>query len=149
MTSHHHEVPTHLNVEDKVLLGLSVRQFLYVLVGSSASYTLWDQSTGLAAALRVTLVTLSVATTLAFALLRPADRPLEEWLAAALVFAATPKQAIWQPREPQPGDWYLPGLSWQELAPSLAWAEDDGEDNGRVDGRDVGGNIGGNVGVRI
>jgi len=31
----HHEVPTHLDVEDKVLYGLTVRQFLYLLVGSS------------------------------------------------------------------------------------------------------------------
>ena len=47
--SNHHEVPTHLNVEDKVVLGLSVRQFLYMLVGSSASYTLWEQSATLGA----------------------------------------------------------------------------------------------------
>src|SRR5438132_14391804 len=42
--SKHHEVPTHLNVEDKVVFGLSVRQFLYMLVGSSASYTPWEQA---------------------------------------------------------------------------------------------------------
>ena len=87
----HHEVPTHLNVEDKVLFGLSVRQFLYVLVGSSVCYSMWDQSAGLSDALRVPMVVIGVGITLAFALLRPADRPLEEWLAAALVFAATRK----------------------------------------------------------
>jgi hypothetical protein len=32
MTLTHHEVPTHLDVEDKVLYGLTVRQFLYLLV---------------------------------------------------------------------------------------------------------------------
>jgi hypothetical protein len=124
----HHEVPTHLNVEDKVLFGLTVRQFLYVLVGSSATYTMWDQSASLGiAALRVCLAVVCVGTTLAFALLRPADRPLEEWLAAALVFAASPRQAIWQPAEPDPADWRPAGASWQALAPSLSWAEDDGE----------------------
>ena len=57
----HHEVPTHLNVEDKVLFGLTVRQFLYMLVGSSASYTLWDQLAGLGDPVRVALVALCVA----------------------------------------------------------------------------------------
>ena len=46
MPSMHHEVPTHLNVEDKLLLGLTARQFLYLLVGSSASYALWGQAQG-------------------------------------------------------------------------------------------------------
>ena len=123
----HHEVPTHLNVEDKVLLGLSVRQFLYVLVGSSVCYSLWEQSAGLSEVLRVPMVLIGAGTTLAFALLRPADRPLEEWLAAALVFAATDKQATWIPMEPDPADWRLAGVSWQELAPSLVWGEGEGE----------------------
>ena len=76
----HHEVPTHLNVEDKVLFGLTVRQFLYMLVGTSATYTLWEQLAGLGDFVRVAIGTLCVVLTLAFALLRPADRPLEEWL---------------------------------------------------------------------
>jgi hypothetical protein len=126
MTIRHHEVPTHLNVEDRVLFGLTARQFLYVLVGSSASYALWDQTLWLADALRVASVAASVAATLAFALVRPADRPLEELLAAALLYAATPRRATWQPAEPRPGDWRPEGASWQELAPSLAWAADDG-----------------------
>jgi len=124
----HHEVPTHLNVEDKVLLGLSVRQFLYVLVGSSVCYSLWEQSAGLGDVLRVPMVLVGVGTTLAFALLRPADRALEEWLAAALVFAATQKQATWIPIEPDPVDWRLAGASWQELAPSLVWGDGEVEE---------------------
>ena len=127
MTTRHHEVPTHLNVEDRVLFGLTARQFLYVLVGSSASYTLWEQTLGLADPLRVASVAVCLATTLAFALLRPADRALEEWLVAALVYAATPRRATWQPAEPRPADWRPEGTNWQELAPSLVWAEDDGE----------------------
>jgi hypothetical protein len=124
--SRHHEVPTHLNVEDKVLFGLSVRQFLYMLVGSSASYTLWEQSVTFGDALRVGLVAISASITLAFALLRFAERPLEEWLAAGLVYAATPRRTTWQPCEPDPADWRPLGAGWQELAPSLRWAEDDG-----------------------
>src|SRR5919202_4205727 len=103
MTRHHHEIPTHLNVEDKVVLGLSVRQLLYLLVGSSASYTLWQHAVAAGDVVRISLVALSLATTLAFALLRPAGRPLEEWLAALLVFAATPRQAVWRRGGAEPG----------------------------------------------
>ena len=120
-----HEVPTHLNVEDKVVFGLTVRQFLYLLVGSSTSYTLWQQMVVLPDPLRVLVVGLSVLHTLAFALVRPAGRPLEEWMVAALVYVATPRQATWQVREPDPTDWRPTGGRWQELTPDLSWAEDD------------------------
>jgi hypothetical protein len=123
----HHEVPTHLNVEDKVLFGLTVRQFLYMLVGSSVTYTLWEQSDGVADAPRIVIGVVCVIVTLAFALLRPADRPLEEWLAAAVVYVASPRRSTWQPLEPKALDWRPAAGGWQELAPSLSWAEDAGE----------------------
>src|SRR5579864_8390050 len=121
----HHEVPTHLNVEDKVLYGLTVRQFLYLLVGSSGAYSVWDQMSSFPTPLRAAVAALCVALTLGFALLRPADRPLEEWLAAALIYLATPRRAIWCPAEPRPGDWYPAGENWQELAPNPSWVEDE------------------------
>jgi hypothetical protein len=113
-----------LNVEDKVLFGLTVRQFLYVLVGSSVTYTVWEQSAGLADAARIAVGAVCVVVTLAFALLRPADRPLEEWLAAALVYAASPRRSTWQPIEPELPDWRPAAGGWQEQAPSQSWAED-------------------------
>jgi hypothetical protein len=125
MKTRHHEVPTHLDVEDKVLFGLTVRQFLYLLVGSSASYALWEQATGLGDLVRGLSVVLCGGMTVAFALLRPAGRALEEWLVAALVFAASPRQSVWRPREPLVEDWRPFGDSWQELAPSLVWASDE------------------------
>lgn len=123
----HHEVPTHLNVEDKVVFGLTVRQFLYMLVGSSATYTAWEHLNGLPGPLRFAIATLCVGLTVAFALLRPADRPLEEWMAAALVYAAVPRRCIWRPAEPDPADWRPAGGGWQELVPSLSWVEDEAD----------------------
>jgi hypothetical protein len=125
MTTTRHEVPTHLDVEDKVLFGLTVRQFLYLLVGSSASYGLWDQAAVVGDGLRLAGTGACAAVTLAFALLRPAGRALEEWLVAALVFAASPRRATWQPVEPLAADWRPAGAGWQELTPSLVWAEDE------------------------
>jgi hypothetical protein len=123
----HHEVPTHLNVEDKVLFGLTVRQFLYMLVGSSVAYTIWEQSAALGDGARMCLGALCVMVTLAFALLRPAGRPLEEWLAAALVYAAAPRRSVWQLEEPRTSDWRPAAGGWQDLAPSPSWVEDDGQ----------------------
>jgi PrgI family protein len=127
MTLQHHEVPTHLNVEDKILLGLTARQFLYLLVGSSTTYLVWDQSTSFGQLPRLVLAGVLVLITLVFALLRPAGRAPEEWLTAALAFAAAPKRATWRPRTPAASDWRLADASWHELAPSLAWADQEGE----------------------
>ncbi len=124
MSARHHEVPTHLNVEDKVLFGLTVRQFLYVLVGCSAAYALWDQLGSSALGIRVIVVGLCASLTLALALLRPAGRALEEWLLAALLFAASPRRATWQSSEPDILDWRPVGRTWQELAPTAVWADE-------------------------
>ena len=42
MPSGRHEIPTHLNVEDRAVYGLSVRQLTYLVVGSSGGYQLWS-----------------------------------------------------------------------------------------------------------
>jgi hypothetical protein len=121
----HHEVPTHLNVEDKVLFGLTVGQFLQVLVGTSASYTLWDQTVALAEPARIALVATSVCLTLGFALVRPGGRAPEEWLVAVLIFVGSPRRSTWQPTAPDPADWRPAGGGWHELAPSVSWAEEE------------------------
>jgi hypothetical protein len=126
MTGRHHEVPTHLMVEDRVLFGLTVRQFLHVLVGCSAAYAAWDQLAPLAEVVRATLVALALITGVAFALVKPGGRALEEWLLAAVMFAGAARSATWQPHEPDAADWRPADGQWQELAPSLTWAEDDG-----------------------
>ena len=38
MRNRQHEIPTHLNVEDKLVFGLTMRQFLYIIVGCSVAY---------------------------------------------------------------------------------------------------------------
>ena len=123
MPMRRYEVPTHLDVEDKVLLGLTVRQFLYALVGSSAAYAVWDQLAPFAGGLRVAAVGICILATLAFVLVRPAGRALEEWLGAALLFGASARRATWQPREPDTLQWRPTTGNWQELPPDAIWAE--------------------------
>ena len=55
MSRHRHEIPTHLNVEDKAFYGFSARQVMYVTVGLSGSYALWNQWPGVPLLLRLTL----------------------------------------------------------------------------------------------
>jgi hypothetical protein len=125
MRRRQHEIPTHLNVEDKVLFGLTVRQFLYVLVGASVSYGLWNQMPEAPFALRVSIVGACLLLTAALVLVRPHGRPLEEWLLAACAYAAIPRQATWRPHEPSPLDWRPAAGAWHELTPSLMWTDED------------------------
>ena len=125
MSRAHHEIPTHLEVEDKLLLGLTARQFLYLVVGCSLAYGVWQQP-ALADGVRAGLAIASGLCAAVVALVRPLGRPLEEWVVAGVFYAASPRQSTWRPREPLLTDWRLPSGGWQELAPELelAWAED-------------------------
>lgn len=120
-----HEIPTHLNVQDKLIFGLTMRQFLYLLVGCSIAYSLWEQMAGAPSPLRIGLSTLCLLIAAALALVQPFDRPLEEWLLAGVVYASRPRIATWQPIEPLVTDWRPAAAGWQELAPDLVWAEDE------------------------
>jgi PrgI family protein len=130
-----HEIPTHLNVEDKVLLGLTVRQLLYLMVGCSLGYGLAShgvaehalgalvggQAPRLAEYARLALAGACVLLAAAFALVRPLGRSLEEWLVAGACYVATPRRATWQPPAARASDWVPASGDWQELAPALDW----------------------------
>jgi len=116
-----HEIPTHLNVEDKAFYGLTARQLMWLMVGGASGYGLWTQSPDLPAGLRLALAGLCFALALALALVRPQGRGLEEWAFVALHYAALPKRSAWRPREPQPAAWRPAGEDWAERAPRLSW----------------------------
>ncbi|HEY3058964.1 MAG TPA: PrgI family protein [Chloroflexota bacterium] len=125
MTTRQHEIPTHLNVEDKVLFGLTMRQFLYILVGCSTAYGLWEQALDAPSAVRVAISGLCLVLAVALALLCPFGRPLEEWLLAGLLYFAAPRSSCWRQRDPDPTDWRPASGAWQELAPNLVWADEE------------------------
>jgi hypothetical protein len=116
-----HEIPTHLNVEDKVLYGLSVRQVMYLTIGCAAGYALWNQWPELALVARLGLAAACVAVAAAVALVRPYGRGLEEWAFVALHYLAVPKLSVWRPRPPDRAARRPPGGSWAEFAPRLGW----------------------------
>jgi len=122
--SRRHEIPTHLNVEDRAIYGLTIRQVMYLTVGAASGYGLWNQWPVLPIPLRALLVAVPVVLALTFALLRPADRPLDEWIFVGLHHLALPKRTVWRVRELSGSDWISTDADWKELRPELAWQEE-------------------------
>jgi len=93
-----HEIPTHLNVEDKAFAGLTMRQLMTAAVGLGMAY-------GAASELPVPIPVRLVAAGIVLvavaivALWRPAGRPMEDWMFVLLRYWATPRTAVWRPRE--------------------------------------------------
>ena len=118
-----HEIPTHLNVEDRAIYGLTIRQVMYLIVGGAGGYALWNQWPGLPLALRGAIVLPCLLAALILALMRPYGRGLDEWLFVALHHFAVARASVWRPRES-----HLIGSetenTWEELVPSLLWKED-------------------------
>lgn len=127
MTRARHEIPTHLNVEDKVFYGLSVRQVMYLTIGCATGYALWNQWPELAFVIRLGLATACLAVATAVALVRPHGRGLEEWAFVALHYLAVPKASVWRPRTSDPARWRPADGRWAELAPQLSWASTRGD----------------------
>lgn len=124
MSRHRHEIPTHLGIEDKAFYGLTVRQVMELTVGAAGGYSLWNQWPGLALPVRACLVAVPVVLAVTFALLRPADRPLDEWIFVALHHLALPKHSVWRVPEPDAAAWISGEPNWEELRPDLAWKEE-------------------------
>src|SRR4051794_32613881 len=91
-----YELPTHLQVEDTLLLGLTVRQLLRLLIGASLAYGFWDQATALHSFVRLGITAGLALLGFLVALVRPGGRPLDQWLLAALIFYVLPRRGIWK-----------------------------------------------------
>ena len=124
-----HEIPTHLGVQDKLILGLSARQLMLVLAGLTAAHAVWSQLAALAwlpLAARVALACAVAAVFLAAALVRPHGRGLDEWAFAIDRYAALPKVSIW--RREAAGAAHLSGAETgpdrteaQDARPAVPW----------------------------
>jgi hypothetical protein len=110
-----YQIPTHLSVPDKItlpLLGFTLsvtsRQGLILLVGWNMTFNLWQVLAFLNAygaagqGLRIALAGSLALLALLFALVRIAERHLEEWLVVLLHYATSPSVFVWQPLPPVP-----------------------------------------------
>ena len=118
-----HEIPTHLNVEDKAFLGLSVRQFMDLSAGLAGSYGLWNQWPDLPAALRLALAIAALAVAVSMALLRPGGRRLEEWAFTAVRYALVAKTSTWSAEGRGSQQRRAADGAWEDLRPRVAWNE--------------------------
>ena len=113
-----YELPTHLQVEDVLIAGLTARQLLRLVIGASLAYGVWDQVVWLPPEVRLALAAVLAVIGVLFALLRPGGRPLDQWLLAGLLFVVLPRRLVWRPGMmlPQsPGE--QPGWAELELQP--------------------------------
>ena len=128
-----YELPTHLQVEDVLIAGLTARQLVRLMVGASLAYGLWDQTATLPMFVRLSATGVLAVAGLLLALIRPAGRPLDQWLIAALLFAAAPHRQLW--RRSTPDFLCLPPSEtqgWAELAPRPDWISDDDSTDGHA-----------------
>jgi PrgI family protein len=118
-----HEIPTHLNVEDTVLLGLTARQLGTLMACAAVGYRVWIQWPNLPGSIRIALAATCMLAGLVLALVRPGGRPLEQWALAGLAYLAAPRRTTWAVAAPKLDDWRPARSSgWVELRPNVAWA---------------------------
>ena len=116
-----YELPTHLQVEDQLIAGLTARQLVRLAIGVSLAYAALDQATWLPDELRLALAGGLAVLGVLFALVRPWGRPLDQWLLAAVLFVVLPRRLAWRP-----GAVPLQGspreqAGWAELELDPAW----------------------------
>jgi hypothetical protein len=109
-----HKIPLFLEIEDKFLFGITMRQCLLLFVGAGISYVLFlnifdmisDPTIALAIGLVVALLFFFSIVAIAFIQLR--GRGLEEWGLVVLVYVSQPKIYTWH--------FNVPDLAFQEHA---------------------------------
>ena len=129
-----YELPTHLQVEDTLILGLTARQLVRLMIGASLAYGLWDQAVWLPDEVRLPLAIVLAILGVLVALVQPAGRPLDQWLLAGLLFVALPRRLVWRPgaldrRQPR-----RDRAGWAELSLQPAWVAADVEQD--IDSRE-------------
>ena len=115
-----HEIPTHLNVEDKAFAGLTMRQLMTAAVGLGLAYGVASEPP-LPMAIRFGAAGVVLVLVALLALWRPAGRPLEDWAFVLLRYWAVPRVAIWRPRRVDI-DRADSTASYEGVVPEPTWA---------------------------
>lgn len=92
-----HEVPTHLNIEDKAFAGLTMRQLMVAIIGLALAYSAMSEAplplgVRLAAGASVLLLTAAIS------FWQPAGRSLEDWAFVLLRYISIPRTVVWRVR---------------------------------------------------
>jgi len=120
-----YELPTHLQVEDQLIAGLTARQLLRLVIGASLAYGMWDQVSWLPEEVRVPLAGALAIVGLAFTLVQPSGRPLDQWLLTGVLFVLLPRRLVWKPGLALPPQLSREHPDWAELDLQPGWLVDE------------------------
>lgn len=123
MDLNRHEIPTHLNVEDRAFYGLSVRQVMILTGGFSLGYGLWNQWGDVLPEVRLALAVTCAIAAVTIALVHPGGRGCEEWAIVLLRYLTIPRHSIWQPIDRGTTTEHAADDHWVDLAPCPRWPE--------------------------
>jgi hypothetical protein len=119
-----YELPTHLQVEDQLIAGLTARQLVRLAIGATLAYGFWDQATWIGENARLIIAVGLAAVGVLFGLIRPGGRPLDQWLAAGLVFVLLPRRLVWEPGSALLQHVPRESTGWAELELNPEWLGD-------------------------
>jgi hypothetical protein len=124
-----HEIPTHLNVEDKAFGGMTMRQLMTLAVGLGLAY---GAASGLPLPVpaQATIAVLVLAGVAVAALWRPGGRPFEDWAFVLLRYWAMPRLAVWRRRHPSTAPRASQGR-FEVMLPALDWLDSSIDDGNR------------------
>jgi hypothetical protein len=120
-----YEIPTHLQVEDVLIAGLTPRQLVRLLAGASIAYGIWDQAMLLPLGARAVAAGLVALCALVMALFQPGGRPIDQWIFAAVFYALLPHRWIWRTTEIESAatETSDASMDWADLAPVVGWGQ--------------------------
>ena len=91
-----HDVPTHLEVTDKLVFGLTAGQTLFSAAAIFVGFSLWKRLLllGMPMPVSLALAVLASLCLIALALIRPEERPLDQWCFVVLRYLLQPKVCL-------------------------------------------------------
>ena len=95
-----HEVPTHLNIEDKAFAGLTMRPLMVAIIGLALACAAMSEAP-LPLPVRLGLGAAVLLWTAAFTLWQPGGRSLEDWAFVLLRYVSVPRVVVWRVRTPR------------------------------------------------
>lgn len=94
-----HTIPTHLNVEDTFLWGMSNRQVMYLVAGAASTYAAWEQLQRAPTVLQWGVALAVAVLALALTFVRHGGRPLDEYAFVVLHYRLLPRRSTWSVSE--------------------------------------------------
>ncbi|MEI8143326.1 MAG: PrgI family protein [Candidatus Berkelbacteria bacterium] len=88
-----YKVPQNIDMQDRVIGPLTMTQFVYVIIGTGLSYSVWTalpSPIGLGIAIPLLLLTFCIG------FIKINERPFWVFLASILGYMSTPRQRVWQ-----------------------------------------------------